>query len=100
MIAPLNPDGGTNGSTLRSWTAERYGMPYHVGTQLPDVQRRGLQREAPTSWDVDFEATTRRTGVEGVDPAYDGAIFIADAAIYLMAHHPELGIDDPYELTQ
>ena len=32
--------------------------------------------------------------------AYDGAIYIADAALYLMAHKPELGIKDPYELNE
>ena len=32
--------------------------------------------------------------------AYDGPIYIADAAIYLMAHKPELGIKDPYELNE
>ena len=32
--------------------------------------------------------------------AYDGPIYIADAALYLMAHNPELGITDPYSLDQ
>ena len=32
--------------------------------------------------------------------AYDGPIYIADAAIYLMAHKPELGIKDPTNLTK
>ncbi len=31
---------------------------------------------------------------------YVGPIYIADAANYLKAHNPELGITDPYELTQ
>ena len=31
--------------------------------------------------------------------AFDGPIHIADAAMYLMYHQPELGIKDPYELT-
>ncbi len=31
---------------------------------------------------------------------YVGPIYIADAALYLKAHNPELGITDPYELTQ
>ena len=29
-----------------------------------------------------------------------GAIYIADAALYLMAKKPELGIKDPYELNE
>ena len=32
--------------------------------------------------------------------AYYGPIYIADAALYLKTHKPELGINDPYELTQ
>jgi len=32
--------------------------------------------------------------------AYDGPIHIADAALYLMTHKPELGIESPYELNQ
>ena len=32
--------------------------------------------------------------------AYDGPIYIADAALYLMAKKPELGIKDPYELNE
>jgi putative spermidine/putrescine transport system substrate-binding protein len=32
--------------------------------------------------------------------AFDGPIYIADAALYLMAKKPELGIKDPYELNE
>jgi putative spermidine/putrescine transport system substrate-binding protein len=32
--------------------------------------------------------------------AYDGPIYIADAALYLMKKQPALGITDPYELTE
>ncbi len=32
--------------------------------------------------------------------AYDGPIYVADAALYLKAHKPELGITDPYALTR
>ena len=32
--------------------------------------------------------------------AYDGPIYIADAALYLMTKKPELGIKDPYELNE
>ena len=32
--------------------------------------------------------------------AFDGPIFIADAALYLKYHNPELGIDNPYDLNQ
>ena len=32
--------------------------------------------------------------------AYGFPIYIADAALYLMAHQPDLGITDPYALTE
>ena len=32
--------------------------------------------------------------------AYDGPIHVADAALYLMTHKPELGITSPYELNE
>jgi putative spermidine/putrescine transport system substrate-binding protein len=32
--------------------------------------------------------------------AFDGPIYIADAALYLMGKKPELGIKDPYELNE
>jgi putative spermidine/putrescine transport system substrate-binding protein len=32
--------------------------------------------------------------------AYDGPIYIADAALYLKSTQPELGIQDPYQLTE
>jgi putative spermidine/putrescine transport system substrate-binding protein len=38
--------------------------------------------------------------VQGQGHAYDGSIYIADAALYLKKANPALGITDPYELTQ
>jgi putative spermidine/putrescine transport system substrate-binding protein len=54
---------------------------------------------APTSWDVVFDAAKAQP-YAGKITAYDSPIYIADAALYLKAHNPELGITDPYELTQ
>jgi putative spermidine/putrescine transport system substrate-binding protein len=58
-------------------------------------------KTAPTSWKVVFEEMTLDDGKsnKGRVQAYDGPIYIADAALYLMAHKPELGIKDPYQLT-
>jgi putative spermidine/putrescine transport system substrate-binding protein len=57
---------------------------------------------APTSWSVVFTETALPDGQSntGRVQAYDGPIYIADAALYLMAHQPELGIADPYALTE
>lgn len=32
--------------------------------------------------------------------AYDGPIYIADAALFVKATQPQLGISDPYQLTE
>ncbi len=78
-----------------------YGTPYMWG---PNVLMYNTEvfAEAPTSWSVVFEETTLSDGQSnaGRVQAYDGPIHIADAANYLMYHQPDLGIKDPYELTQ
>ena len=52
---------------------------------------------APKSWDVVFD---KSGDYSGKVTAYDNPIYIADAALYLREHKPELGIEDPYELDQ
>ena len=49
-----------------------------------------------------FEEQTLPDGKsnKGRVQAYDGPIHVADAAQYLMAHKPELGITSPYELNE
>ena len=61
--------------------------------------RTDLVTPAPTSWDVAFDPAKMEAN-KGKITAYGGSIYIADAALYLKAHQPELGITDPYELTQ
>ena len=58
--------------------------------------------EAPTSWKVVFEEMTLADGKsnKGRVQAYDGPIYVADAALYLKATKPELGIKDPYSLNR
>jgi putative spermidine/putrescine transport system substrate-binding protein len=82
-------------------TAEHYGVPYQWGSNVL-MYNTEVFSEAPTSWNVVFEETTLGDGQSnaGRIEAYDGPIYIADAALYLMYHNPELGIVDPYELTR
>ena len=44
-------------------------------------------------------SSTRRR-VHGKVTAYDSPIYIADAAVYLMTHQPDLGIENPYALDE
>jgi putative spermidine/putrescine transport system substrate-binding protein len=59
-------------------------------------------KEAPTSWNVVFEEMNLGDGKsnKGRVQAFDGPIYVADAALYLKTHKPELGIKDPYALTR
>jgi putative spermidine/putrescine transport system substrate-binding protein len=95
VIAPLNPDGGTN-TDHYIVDGNVYGTPYMYGPNFLMYNTEEVS-PAPTSWDVTFEADSPYAGSV---TAYDSPIFIADAAMYLMAHEPDLGITDPYELTQ
>jgi len=80
---------------------KHYGVPYQWG---PNVLMYSTEvfKEAPKSWSVVFEETQLPDGKsnKGRIQAYDGAIYIADAALYLMTKKPELGIKDPYELNE
>ncbi|MBI3287687.1 MAG: ABC transporter substrate-binding protein [Chloroflexi bacterium] len=82
-------------------TSEHYGVPYQWGSNVL-MYNTEVFAQRPTSWNVVFEEVTLADGNsnKGRIEAYDGPIYIADAALYLMYHNPELGIVDPYELTR
>jgi putative spermidine/putrescine transport system substrate-binding protein len=79
-----------------------YGVPYQWGSNVLMYNTEAFKGAAPKSWNVVFEEQTLPDGKsnKGRIQAFDGPIYIADAALYLMAHKPELGIKDPYELTE
>lgn len=81
---------------------EHYGVPYQWGSNVLMYNTEVFGDQPPTSWNVVFEEMTLPDGKsnKGRVQAYDGAIYIADAALYLRAHRPELGITDPYALTR
>jgi putative spermidine/putrescine transport system substrate-binding protein len=95
VIGPLNPDGGTNNAHYVV-DGNVYGTPFVYGPNFL-MYNTDQVSPAPTSWDVTFEADSPYAGSITV---YDSPIFIADAAMYLMAHNPDLGITDPYELSR
>lgn len=78
-----------------------YGVPYMWG---PNVLMYNTEvfKEPPNSWNVVFEEMTLPDGKtnKGRVQAYDGSIYVADAAQYLMATKPDLGITSPYELNE
>jgi len=95
VIGPLNPDGGTNNQHYVV-DGKVYGTPYMYGPNFLMYNTEEVT-PAPTSWDVTFETDSPYSGSITV---YDSPIFIADAAMYLMAHNSDLGITDPYELSR
>ena len=75
-------------------------MPYQWGPNVLMYNTKVFGDKVPDSWSVVFEETTLPDGKSnrGRVQAYDGPIYVADAALYLKKHKPELGITDPYEL--
>jgi len=75
-----------------------YGVPHGWGGNSL-LYRTDIVTPAPTSWNVVFDPQVSAP-YQGKITAYDSPIYIADAALYLKATNPALGITDPYELTQ
>ena len=80
---------------------KHYGVPYQWGSNVLLYNTKAYAK-APTSWDVVFHEAKLADGKsnKGRVQAFDGAIYIADAALYLKHHRPELGIEDPYALDR
>ena len=99
VIAPLQPTTGTDNSHYVV-DGNVYGVPYMYGPNFLMYNSK-VVKPAPTSWDVVFETDLNGAAnpYAGKITAYDFPIYIADAALYLMTHQPDLGITDPYSLT-
>ncbi|MBC3484301.1 ABC transporter substrate-binding protein [Pseudomonas sp. SWRI100] len=80
---------------------QAYGTPYQWGPNVL-LYSTTVFKQPPTSWGVVFEPQNLPDGKpnKGRVQAYDGPIYIADAALYLKSAKPELGIQDPYELNE
>jgi putative spermidine/putrescine transport system substrate-binding protein len=80
---------------------KHYGVPYQWGPNVLMYNTK-IFKNAPTSWSVLFEEQKFPDGKsnKGRIQAYDGPIYIADAALYLSVKKPDLGIKDPYELNE
>ena len=71
-----------------------YGVPHGRGANIL-MYDPSVVTTAPDSWSVVFDANSP---YKGKVTAYNYAIYIADAAVYLMATKPELKITNPYAL--
>ena len=82
---------------MKPWNSvagKAYGIPHGRGANLL-MYRTDLVKPAPDSWSVVFDQAGSQAGKV---TAYDSPIYIADAALYLMATKPDLKIKDPYAL--
>ncbi len=104
-VEPVNTDLITNYPDIfdslkdQPWNSvdgTMYGVPHGRGANLL-MYRTDLVTPAPDSWSVVFDGGS---AYQGKVTAYDSPIYIADAAVYLMATQPDLGITDPYALDE
>jgi putative spermidine/putrescine transport system substrate-binding protein len=86
---------GLKNQDYNSLNGQAYGVPHGRGPNLL-MWRTDSVKPAPTSWSVIWE---KNNPYKNKISIYDDSIFIADAAVYLKAHEPDLGIDNPYQLN-
>ena len=105
-VSPINPDLIPNyadiyeGLKLQPWNSVDgvpYGVPHGRGANLLVYNTEAFAGEKPDSLAVMFENDSPAAGSLSV---YDSPIYIADAALYLMATQPDLGITNPYALDE
>jgi putative spermidine/putrescine transport system substrate-binding protein len=73
-----------------------YGVPHGRGANLL-MFNKDVVKPAPDSWSAVFDPAEAGK-YKGKVTAYDNPIYIADAALYLKATQPDLGIENVYEL--
>jgi putative spermidine/putrescine transport system substrate-binding protein len=104
-VAPVNTDLVPNYADIqpflkdRAWNSvdgQMYGIPHGWGANLL-VWNPEVVKTPPTSWAAVFGDSSQ---YKDKVTAYDSPIYIADAALYLMKHQPDLGIVNPYALDQ
>jgi putative spermidine/putrescine transport system substrate-binding protein len=104
-VEPVNTDLVPNYADVwsflkdRDWNAvngQMYGIPHGYGANLLMYNTDDVS-PAPTSWSAVFDDAAAQ---DGKVTAYDSPIYIADAALYLMKHEPDLGIENPYALDE
>jgi len=106
-VDPVNVDLVPNYKTVFSdlkdqpyntFDGTHYGIPLGRGANLL-VWNTDDVKPGPKSWSVILDPK-EAAKYKGKISVYDDPIYIADAAVYLKAHQPDLGIENPYELNQ
>jgi putative spermidine/putrescine transport system substrate-binding protein len=106
-VAPVNTEflsnyedisEGLRGQSYNSLDGQSYGIPHGRGPNFL-MFRNDEVPEDTNSWGVIWE-DDQLAKYKGKISIYDAPDFIADAALWLKATQPDLGIEDPYQLTQ
>jgi putative spermidine/putrescine transport system substrate-binding protein len=106
-VDPVNTDLVPNYKTVfpdlkdqsyNTFDGQPYGIPHGRGANLL-MWNSDEVSPAPKSWDVMLDPN-KASQYKGKISVYDDPIYIADAAVYLKTHQPDLGIDNPYELDE
>jgi putative spermidine/putrescine transport system substrate-binding protein len=104
-VAPVDTDLVPNYKTVSdflkngNWNSvngQMYGIPHGWGANLLMWNPAKVSGNLD-SWSAVFDKSSKYAGKV---TAYDSPIYIADAALYLMKTQPDLGIKDPYSLTE
>ncbi len=107
LVAPVNTDLVPNYKTVFSDLKDQpyntfedvnYGIPHGRGANL--LMWNGSDvTPPPDSWNVTLDPKVAAK-YKGKISQYDDPMSIAEAAVYLKTHEPDLGIENPYELNQ
>jgi putative spermidine/putrescine transport system substrate-binding protein len=104
-VAPIDPElvpnyavvqDGVKSKPFNSRDGQPYGMPIGRAANIL-VFRTDTVPEETDSWNVIWDGASRFSHRLSIP---DDAMFIADAANYLRATRPGLGIDDPFQLDE
>ena len=107
LVAPVNTDLVPNYETVFSDLKDQpyntfedvnYGIPHGRGANLLMWNGNDV-KPAPDSWNVTLDPKVA-SKYKGKISQYDDPMSIAEAAVYLKTHEPDLGIENPYELNE
>ena len=107
-VAPVNTDLVPNYATVfddlkdqpyNTFDGVNYGIPHGRGANVLTWNTEAAPDIDGSTW-APLLDPTESAKYKGKLSVYDDPIYIADAALYLKAHQPDLGIDNPYELNK
>ncbi|HEU5253194.1 MAG TPA: ABC transporter substrate-binding protein [Solirubrobacterales bacterium] len=107
LVAPVNVDLVPNYETVfedlkdqpyNTFDGVHYGIPHGRGANLLMWNSDDV-KPAPESWAVTMDPKVAAK-YKGKISQYDDPMSIAEAAVYLKTHEPDLGIENPYALDE